>query len=115
MRSIERSIENIASPSFGTNGLVPVVILRDPYMVLCKQVRDSHEFHMKLNEASASKDLWSKCPVKFADFAKNCKDVTVQPWRYIASLWKDLGIPNPNPIPHPYPTPTSNSNLTVPL
>jgi hypothetical protein len=91
-----RSIDFYSSPSVDTNGLVPVIITRDPYMVLCKQVRDAHQLHIKLKEASASEDLWSKCPVKFADFAKNCTAVSAQSWRYIASLWKAL---SPNPIP----------------
>ena len=98
VRSTARSIENTcSSPSFDTNGVVPVVIVRDPYVVLCKQVRDSYQFHVKLQEASSSNDPWSTCPVQFANFAKNCKAAEVQPWRYIASLWKVLGIPNPQP------------------
>ena len=93
-----RSIDSFcSSPRCGAIGFVPVVILRDPFEVLCTQVRSAHEFNMKLKEAAVSVNPWSNCPVEIAAFVKNCKGESVQSWRYIASLWKALGIPYPYP------------------
>ena len=92
-----QSIGNSYScPTFESKGLSPVIILRDPFDVFCEQVRDAHEYDIKLKAAAESLDPWANCPVKFADFAKNCSENCSAPWRYIASLWMVIACPDLN-------------------